>query len=177
MESGTAIAVVNYGSSELLARNLVETQAAATRSGIPVSVIVCDNLSTDAEASVVRGLAKEHDWLVLEPGENVGFGAGANLAARRAFADGAQNVVVLNPDARMTGDSLAALVAHADVDRMTLASPVIRTPEGRVWFEGADLYLSEGETRGVVRRDRSHPGNLRSHGWIRPGVLLVLGGR
>jgi GT2 family glycosyltransferase len=152
MPAGLAVVVVNYGSSELLAQNLVTTAA-----GLPgTPVLVFDNWSSAAERAAVEELAALHGWTVLASPANLGFGEAVNQAAARAFADGMDAVLVLNPDATVDADSVARLRSAAEAEPMTLPTPVIRTSAGDVWFRGADLYLEDGETRGVAHRP-AHP--------------------
>lgn len=145
----SAIIVVNYGSSELLGTNLVATANAAGHA----RVYVVDNASTARERTAVQALCDAHGWTCIGMDANVGFGTGVNAGVARALADGATDMLVLNPDARIDEDSLAALAAATREDRLLLVSPVIRTPDGRTWFDGSDLYLHDGATRGIRRRD------------------------
>lgn len=151
------IAVVNYGSSELLAENLVVSQRDAEAAGVEVVVVVLDNFSTDAECRRLRELADRHGWVLIMNERNAGFGDGANLAMARAFESGASEVLLLNPDARIDGASLSALRAAVAHRRMTIAAPLVLTSDGRVWFGGSDLYLADGATRSVAKR-ADHPG-------------------
>lgn len=167
MTAPIAVVVVNYASSALLADNLVATCAAVPEA----SVVVCDNHSTAAEAAQLAELAGLHGWTVIYSPTNLGFGGGVNAAAGRAFANGAQEVLLLNPDARIDGPSMAALRAATAADRLTLAAPVIRTSTGKVWFDGADLYLDRGETRGRSHR-AEHPG-AEAIQWISGACMLL----
>jgi GT2 family glycosyltransferase len=152
MPARLAVVVVNYGSSELLAQNLVTTAA-----GLPgTPVLVFDNWTSAAERAAVEGLAGLHGWTVLASPANLGFGEAVNQAAARAFEDGADAVLVLNPDATIDAESVALLRSAAEAEPMTLPAPVVRTSAGGLWFQGADLYLDDGETRGVAHR-AAHP--------------------
>ena len=83
-----------YRSGEALGRLL-----ASLRPEEPNEVIVVDN---GGDAEVPEGVT------LVSPGENVGFGAGINLGARRASGDA---LVFLNPDTVVRPGALAALVA------------------------------------------------------------------
>ena len=162
-----AIVVVNYGSTALLAENLVYT-AADTPDAM---VIVSDNLSSSADASALQSLAAAHDWTVVTNGSNVGFGAAVNAGIRRAIDGGAEEYLVLNPDARVGGASVERLRAAVRKDRRAVAAPVIRTSTGAVWFDGADLYLEDGETR-ASRQRAAYPGAERVP-WISGACMLI----
>lgn len=147
-----AIIVVNFGSSHLLAHNLVAT----ARSVSDALVIVCDNFSADTEAQAVRDLADTHGWVVLASPVNIGFGDAVNLASDYALKADATDLLILNPDASTEAESVSALAAVAARNRTSLIAPVVRTTDGRVWFNGADLDLADGRTR-ASRKRAAHP--------------------
>jgi len=89
------VVVVNYGSSALLAANLVPLG----RSMPEARVVVVDNLTSAEERSAVIALAEAEGWSVELPDSNTGFGVGVNLGAVRALGDGADWLLILNPDA------------------------------------------------------------------------------
>jgi GT2 family glycosyltransferase len=146
-----AIIVVNYGSSALLAENLVplhEELPAAT-------VVVVDNLTSPDERERVRELGLPRGWLLEEPAENTGFGVGVNRGAARAVASGARWLLILNPDATIRADAVEALVERSRVHPFTLFSPRIVRPDGSTWFDGADLHLADGRLRNRSARPAS----------------------
>lgn len=143
-----AIVVVNYGSSALLAANLVATAAAAD----PDVVVVVDNPTTGAERERVRELAEREQWVLVEPTANTGFGGGVNLGVATAIERGATGFLLLNPDARMQGNAVSVLREGTVGAPLTLCAPRIVTPAGTVWFAGADVSLVDGRTRGHTKR-------------------------
>lgn len=145
-----AIVVVNYGSSGLLARNLVRTAVVAA----PAMTVVVDNWSTDVERQEVRQLAEDQGWTLVAPESNLGFGGGVNAAARIAFDRGARDLLVINPDAHIDAFSVRALQEASAPDGLTMLAPVIRDASGKTWFNGADLYVADGATRGQAHRAR-----------------------
>ena len=148
MNDTLAVVVVNFGASELLADNLVATESDAT----PAHVIVVDNYSTPDERDRIADLCRRRGWVLVAPDRNTGFGTGMNAGVRRALELGATELLLLNPDARIDAASIDALrAAVADSERV-MASPIVRSPDGRVWFGGLDLYLADGTVRGIRRR-------------------------
>lgn len=141
-----ALLVVSYGSSALLERNLAP---------LPVpeggTVVVVDCRTDAVERDRVRELAARHGWEAVLLDRNAGFGGGMNAGAARALELGARVLVALNPDARIRPDALESLVAAAEADPWSIASPTILDAGGRVWFGGAALDLGTGETRGAAR--------------------------
>jgi N-acetylglucosaminyl-diphospho-decaprenol L-rhamnosyltransferase len=149
-----AVVVVNYGSSRLLADNL------PALSGVPgVAVVVVDSLSSAAERTAARELAAGHGWTFVELPGNPGFGAAVGAGVARARADGAEQIVLLNPDATITVPVLEALVAAAREDDAALVCPVVEDAGGAVWFAGGELDLAAGvtRTRGVDVATAAHP--------------------
>lgn len=167
MTARLAIVVVNYASAALLAENLVRTVADVR----PDLVVVVDNLSSQQERAAVRSLASSSGWTLVEPDANLGFGGGMNRGVSRALEMGAEDLLLLNPDASITGDAVRVLQEQAAESRLQALAPRILDGAGRVWFEGADVYLSDGRTMGVRRRDR-RPGEQRWE-WLSGACMLI----
>lgn len=95
----------------------------------PFEVIVVDNQSHDGTADVVR--ARSEPITVIEPGENLGFGRGNNLAATRAQGD---YLLLLNPDAYLTDpDALRRLLdalRAGERDGWGAVAPRLDNPDG-----------------------------------------------
>ncbi len=95
-ERGVEIIVVAYGTPQLLARAL------ASAAGHVVTVV--DNSSSAAVEQVCRVAGVRY----LDPGANLGFGAGVNHALADRLVPGA-DVLLLNPDAALRPGALDAL--------------------------------------------------------------------
>jgi N-acetylglucosaminyl-diphospho-decaprenol L-rhamnosyltransferase len=147
--STTAIVVVNYGSHALLELNLVAVTAAAPEA----AVVVVDNFTSAKEQALVADLCAHRGWLPVLVPSNLGFGEGVNAGVDAALAAGAETLIVLNPDATIARDSLERLVSAVTADPMLMVAPQIRWSDGRVWFSGSDLYLSDGRMGHPRRRD------------------------
>lgn len=167
MPARLAIVVVNYASSALLRENLVGTCDDVR----PDIVVVVDNLSTTGERAALRPLAASSGWELVEAPGNLGFGGGMNLGVERALELGAEDLLLLNPDATITGESVHALQALIAESRTTVVAPRIVDGAGAVWFDGADLYLSDGRTMGAGKRDR-RLGEERWD-WLSGACLLI----
>jgi len=162
-----AVVVVSYGSSGLLDANLRRVAAECPEA----QVYVVDNFSTPLERDRAREVCRTQGWTLLDPATNLGFGGGANLGLARAFADGVEEVLLLNPDAWIGRDSVERLVARTRAERPVLVSPVVVTSAGRPWFSGLDLYLSDGVIRG--RRHRDAFAGERREEWLSGACLLI----
>lgn len=167
MTAPLAIIVVNYASAALLSENLRRTVAEVR----PDHVVVVDNLSSTAERETTRALAMESGWDLVEPDANLGFGGGMNLGVERALGLGAEDLLLLNPDASVSADTARALQAHAARSRTTAFAPLVVDGTGKVWFDGADIYLSDGRTMGVRKRGL-RPDEERWE-WLSGACLLI----
>ena len=147
------IVVVNYGSHALLEEHLAHLDAAA----IPARVVVVDNFSSRAELASVTTLAAEQGWDVIASPTNLGFGAACNLGAARAAELGCDTYLFLNPDAFLTSGAAAELAALSRQQPRSLISPVIRKPDGSVWFRGSRLDLRSGRVGAVHGAFESGP--------------------
>ncbi|MCL2422761.1 MAG: glycosyltransferase, partial [Micrococcales bacterium] len=128
-----ALVVVNYRSHHLLERHLVPLAAT-----LDAAVVVVDNYSDDDERAALVHLGDEHRWHVLTA-PNDGFGAGVNLAADAAIADGAQVLAILNPDLSITAQALTALVDEVRGDPCVIAAPQLVDAGRRSRAGGLDL--------------------------------------
>ena len=160
-----AVLVVSYGSPSLLAENLTPL----TRAVPELSCVVVDNPTTAANRDAARQLAQAEGWAFLEPDQNGGFGAGMNLAAARALADGAEVLVLLNPDAVISPEDLQRLVEGTDP--MTIAGPVIVDDEGTVVSDGMVCALADGSMRSRRSKLPLPPGPVQR--WLSGACLSV----
>jgi N-acetylglucosaminyl-diphospho-decaprenol L-rhamnosyltransferase len=89
-------------------------------------LVVVDNGSSDG--SVDRLRAEFPDVAVVDPGQNLGYGAAAN---RGVAATDAELVLVCNPDLEVSPGAVEVLVAALGADpHLAVVGPLIRTPEG-----------------------------------------------
>ncbi|PQZ49806.1 glycosyltransferase [Microbacterium sp. MYb54] len=163
--------VVNYASAGLLQRNLVMVEREARTIDQDALVIVVDNWSGADERRAAREVAAAHGWLLIEPESNSGFGGGVNIGVTRALAEGATDVLVINPDAHIDRESLRRLAATTAASRTTLASPVISDSDGRTWFAGIDLLLDDGTMR--ARRKRVDGDTQPFEPWLSGACLWI----
>ena len=114
--------VVNYNSGPFLERCLGSLMRAE---GAPAEIIVVDNASTDGS----EGRAGQHPPVrMIRNEENRGFAAAANQGVGLSTHP---YVLLLNPDARMTGGSLEALVKMAEErPRAGAIGPLVRNADG-----------------------------------------------
>jgi N-acetylglucosaminyl-diphospho-decaprenol L-rhamnosyltransferase len=125
-ERNLAVVVVNYNSGEFLPRCIASVYAAA--GDLALDVVVVDNASRDGSAQRAAG---EHPAArILENPVNRGFAVAANQGIRSTAASFA---LLLNPDAQISGGTLAALLKVAgERPRAGAIGLLVRNPDGTV---------------------------------------------
>lgn len=98
-----SIVIVNWNTRELLAKCLESVYAYRPKGEF--EVIVVDNASSDASASMVRDRFPE--VVLLETGENVGFARGINHGIRVSQAE---HILLLNSDAELLPETCQRLL-------------------------------------------------------------------
>ncbi|WP_123815636.1 glycosyltransferase family 2 protein [Myceligenerans xiligouense] len=136
-----AVVVVNYGSVHLA------TAALRPFAGTSWTRVLVDCWSSPAERDRVVAAGSANGWTLVLPGENLGFGGGADAGIRAARDAGCDVSLVLNPDAALGLAAADALAADVAADAGLLVAPAIRTPQGKDWFTGAVVDMRRGRTR------------------------------
>lgn len=100
--------------------------------------LVVDNGSTDGSVPAIKAAHPEVE--VIETGRNLGYAGGNNVGIKRAMADGADFVLVLNNDTTCAPDLIDKLLEAAHRHpRAGMFCPRIlyMHDEGRIWFDDA----------------------------------------
>lgn len=160
----TAVLVVSYGSSAMVAENLALTALPSD-----AFVVVVDNFTTEQERYAIRDIASREGWELVCPDGNLGFGTGMNAAAERAVARGAGRFVLLNPDAYLKDDGVARLAAAVEADADALVAPVVVRPDGRHFSSEMELDLDTGSMR-RIRDGRRYPNSAL---WLSGACLAI----
>lgn len=129
-----AVVLVTWNPGADLARCLSHL---AQNTGLPYTLVIVDNSSTDGTREAVAQLTHVGDApvRVLLPDSNTGWVGGVNLALEGFAAD---YYFLLNPDAYVQPGWLAPLVAALSADpSLGFASPKFRYADGRVHYAGA----------------------------------------
>lgn len=163
--SKCAVVVVNYGSHALLSKNLLPLAS----EDLDLDIIVVDNFTNDAERRAASDMAESYGWAFIPETRNLGFGAAVNRGAEQAIERGAQQLLLLNPDASIGRRALGRLQECVDRDPMLMVSPRILTPDGRIWFDGAVVDLEVG----VIRPQRAARGCTAEMPWLSGACLLL----
>lgn len=118
------IVLVAFRNADQLAQSLL-----ALDRRFPVTVV--DNSSSEDVHEAVRRYGATY----LDPGDNVGFAAGVNVALRHLAASPPSYVLLLNPDAVVRPRDLQVLMRHLDRpenERVAAVSPRLVSPSGAV---------------------------------------------
>lgn len=160
-----AVIVVNFGSSAILTGNL----APLTRQHPELLAVVVDNFSDRAEQLRIGAVAAAESWVLESSERNDGFGAGVNRGARIAINRGRRYLLLLNPDASITADTVQRLRNAVVAEPFALVAPVVLRPDGSTWSAGSDLYLRDGRVRSRRRRQPGSP----IQEWLSGACLLL----
>ncbi|WP_345752405.1 glycosyltransferase [Microbacterium rhizophilus] len=145
------VVAVAYGDPGLLDGALAELGG-----GFPLTIV--DNSSS----TQTRAVAERHGALYLDPGRNLGFGAGVNVALRSLAERGltGDDVLLLNPDARIDAAGVerlhGALHARARLAAVGAAQtdPASGAPV-RVWWPFPHPLRAWVEAVGLGRLNRA----------------------
>jgi hypothetical protein len=109
------IAIVSYDTRDLLRECLASVAAASDElaaHAFTMAVCVVDNASSDGSVAMVAAEYPDVDLIVSDTNE--GFGAGCNRAIARLDA---RYILLLNPDARVSAETLLRCMCFADEHR------------------------------------------------------------
>jgi N-acetylglucosaminyl-diphospho-decaprenol L-rhamnosyltransferase len=186
------VVIVNWNGGALLQACLVSLAAAEDSLGasLPLRVVVVDNASRDGSLENLPPL--RHGPEVVANPDNQGFGRACNAGAARGRAPA---ILFLNPDARVTAESLAgayaALMADPDtgivgaqlldeegrVQRSCARRPTARSLIGQALFlDRARLVPSHFMTEWDHAEDRAVDQVMGAFLMIRRSLFTALGG-
>lgn len=106
------VIILNFNGSRWLQPCL---QSLRTTQYANFKTLLVDNASTDDSVELVRSQFPEVEIIINSA--NLGFSEGNNVAIRKALAEGADYVVLLNPDTKVTPRWLSELIAVGETKR------------------------------------------------------------
>jgi GT2 family glycosyltransferase len=145
-----------------------------------VRLVLLDNGSADG--SLERAVARFPDVEVVRNGENLGYCLGNNRGLERALRERADLVLLLNNDATLEPDAIAAMVRAIDAPPPAgIVGPKIvwsrRSPDEpvRIWSAGGEDRVRQnvGELRGNGEIDRGQFDRMEDVGFV-PGCALLV---
>jgi len=166
--STLAVLVVNYGSHDVVESNLTRSLG----EDFPGQVVIVDNFSTEHERERITDICQDHGWALLALPTNEGFGGGNNRGAELAIRRGATDLLLVNPDAWLSVETIRQLHEQVRADRDLQLAPVVLRPDGALYTAEVDLHLDLGEMRSSRRRPRDADLD-QIHTWV-SGACFIL---
>ena len=157
-------------------RGLLPTLAACRApAGWRLQTWVVDNGSTDGSAAAIAAEFPAARLVAL--GENRRFAGGNNEGVRRALAEGADAVALLNNDTHADPGLFEHLLLALDQHNgPAAAAPLIYygVPSDRIWYAGGRISTALGlaSHRGLRERDRGQYREIEGTGYL-TGCCLV----
>jgi GT2 family glycosyltransferase len=143
--------------------------------GWSVRLMVVDNGSTDGSVDAIRREYPGVDVLALP--ENRRFAGGNNEGIRRALAQGADAIMLLNNDTEVDPAMIARLLAVMEAEPRSAVTPLIDffAPRDVIWYAGATLSVGMGlaQHRGLRKRDRGQYRKVERTGYLTGCCLLA----
>ncbi len=126
-----AVVILNYKVADL-AVNAVKS---VLKSSYPkLHIYVVDN---DSDDHIEQFLSEFQGIDFIQTGQNLGYTGGNNVGIKKALKDGAQWVLLLNPDAEVKKDTIEILVERTKEHQAQIANPKIYFAKSKkIWFAG-----------------------------------------
>lgn len=159
-----ALVVVNYGSHALIEENLAPLSGRLN----PEQIVVVDNFRTAHDSERMAALAVRNGWSLVALATNRGFGSGTNAGVALAQEMGFRRLLLVNPDARIDEDGIAALARECADRPGNIVSARILRPDGSVWFHGGTILRARGRTSMGPSAVSSAP-----DGWITGACMMM----
>ncbi|NJP08902.1 MAG: glycosyltransferase family 2 protein [Leptolyngbyaceae cyanobacterium RU_5_1] len=130
---------VNYYSTELIAKLLASIQAQSSAS---YQFVIINNSPDDRLLQTL----KEDSILVLEAGDNLGFGGGCNLGLNWVYAQDKEAIAwLINPDATFPEGALEQAINFCTLHPyLSIIGTIVEEPGGNIWFAGGEFNPENG---------------------------------
>lgn len=129
-----SITIVNYN-QKYFPKLCIEALK-KSKTDFDFEIIVCDNNSEDESLAYLKKAADDGDIKLVEPGKNLGYGAGHNFAAKEAKG---KYILILNADITVEPDTLQKLIDYIEKNK-------------EVGMVGPKLVYHNGEVQKSCRR-------------------------
>ncbi|MGK7926341.1 MAG: glycosyltransferase family 2 protein [Spirulina sp.] len=133
------LVVVNYYSSDLIERLI---QSCSQILGVSSQFVIVNNSPDDRK---IEKLESEK-VLILEAGENLGFGNGCNVGLNWVWERDREAIVwLINPDTVLPENTLEQVKQFFSQYRdISILGTVVYTPDREIWFAGGKFIPSRG---------------------------------
>jgi GT2 family glycosyltransferase len=130
---------INYYSSQLIAKLI---NSISHSNPIEYQVIVINNSPDDVSIQHF----KTDKVLILESGENLGFGKACNLGLNWIYQQNQKAIVwLINPDAYLLPEALKKVPAlFQNHPELSILGTIVYTTTGEIWFAGGEFIPNNG---------------------------------
>jgi GT2 family glycosyltransferase len=127
LEPALSVVIVNWNSGALLRRCLVSLREALANAQQDYEIIVVDNASQDDSLNACADIG---NVVVVQTGDNMGFGRACNAGAREAHG---RNLIFLNPDCEIRPGSVERCLAELRQPEVGVCGMSLVDERGTVW--------------------------------------------
>ncbi len=131
---------VNYYSTDAIAQLI---QSIQSNNGGEYTFIIVNNSADDA---AIHHL-KTDKIIIIETGENLGFGRGCNRGLNWIYGKDPQAIVwIINPDAYFINNSIQpAKLFLLSYPEISILGTIVCEPTEKIWFSGGEFIPKNGE--------------------------------
>lgn len=137
-------------------------------------VLVIDNHSTDGSAEAIKKYFPKIS--LIENSDNFGFTGGNNIGIKYALEQGADYILILNPDTVVEKNTIKNLLSEANKYQTGIIGPKIYFGEDRkIWYAGGVLDMDNviGNHRGVDEKDNGQYDQAGETDYVTGAAMLI----
>jgi len=121
------IIIVSYNSGQELEVCIKAARISAEKAGLECLPVAVDNNSKDSSVEA----AKKAKAIVIANKENRGFAGGVNQGIKKSLENGADYILILNPDVKLSPASIGIMVQALDINDIGAAGPSLIDNRGK----------------------------------------------
>lgn len=121
-------------------------------------IVVIDNASEDDSVQSIKSAFPKVK--IIQNEENLGYAGGNNIGIREALKNGADYILILNPDVIVKKDAVKQLVAVAKIAGAGIVGPKILTSGDKIWSAGG-IIDKKRFTAGLIGLGETDRGQYR----------------
>ena len=136
-------------------------------------VIVADNASEDNSLQLIKAVLPRIK--IIQNNENLGYAGGNNVGIKDALGNGADYILILNPDVLVKKGTIKQLLAAAKATSAGIVGPKILTPNGKIW-SGGGVIDKKRFTAGLIglgEADRGQYPAIKNVDFVSGTAMLV----
>jgi N-acetylglucosaminyl-diphospho-decaprenol L-rhamnosyltransferase len=157
--------IVNYHSTHLISRLIRSIQE---HTHVPYQIIIVNNSPEDKEINELNTSA-----VILEAGDNLGFGCGCNLGLDWVYEHDPQAIAwLINPDTYLADDALKQIkLFFEEYSELSIVGTTVYTSDGEIWFSRGDFNSKTGFI--TSSKTPLFSGSYESSKWVTGCSLLI----